>query len=105
MARMPSISATRSASAAGCGRLHAFKRTSAAATAPQDHLANGRFRKGMLRRCMMDLIEFENFRPASDDEWCTLMNRLRLDVHDPEFPAGRVAPGLFGDEGEWVGFV
>src|SRR5438046_1495201 len=105
MARMLSISATRSASAAGCGRLHAFKRTRAAAIVPQNHLANGRFRKGVLRRCMMDLIEFKNFRTASDDEWCALMNRLRLDVHDPEFPAGRVASGLFGNEGEWVGFV
>src|ERR1041385_6653491 len=102
---MPSISATRSASAGGCGRLHAFKKTSAAATVPQNHLANGRFGKRMLRRCMMDLIEFENLRPASDDEWCALMNRLRLDVHDPGFPAGGIASGLFGDKGQWIGFV
>ena len=53
----------------------------------------------------MDLIEFEDFRSTPDDERCALMNRLRLDIHDPEVSAGRIASGLFGDKGQWIGFV
>src|SRR5881394_2794397 len=105
MARMLSISATRSASAAGCGRLHALKRNSAAAAIPQSHLASDRLREGLLCGGVMDLIEFEDFRSTPDDERCALMNRLGLDIHDPESSACRVAPGLFGDEGQWIGFV
>src|SRR5258706_12784809 len=98
MARMPSISAIKSASAAGCGRLHALKRISAAPAIPPNRIASSRLREGGCR-CVMDLIEFGAFRSAADDERCTLMNRLGLDIHDPGFAAGCLSSGLFSDKG------
>src|SRR6476620_10793156 len=98
MARMPSISATRSGSAVACGRLHALNRTSAAATTAQDFLASGRLRERVRRR-VVDLIEFGDFGSTADDERCTLMNRLGVDIHDPGCSTGRLSSRLLGDKG------
>jgi hypothetical protein len=53
----------------------------------------------------VDLLEFGYFCPAANDEGCALVNRFRLDIHDPGLPGNSLATGLFGNEGKRIGFV
>src|SRR5579871_5063331 len=50
-------------------------------------------------------LKFLHFHSATDHQRRTLVDILRLDIHDPLLSVGRDATGLLRDEGQRIRFI